>query len=695
MKKLNRRILALLLALALVFSLCAVTAIAADAPAGEAVEESAGDSAEGESAEDAAAAESEGDSAEGESGEDAAPAEGESSEDAAAESEGDSAEDAAAETAEAEVTDAAEGESDGESSGESDGESDGDSAGMGQEFGTYDQIAENAGVIVANGEVTYAEGWDGTVSGEITAEGMKGVELTANEANGLAVELAAETDTFVIEDSNIAVTAGEKNNELGYEAAFGVGVTIKTGELWLKNSHISSEGPRSTSFYGYSTEQPLATSFVVVDSEIESNTALEDVWMPPFKLLAGGSRATLLMTRNNSWFINSKVTSKTWGAISQDTIEANTYMINASGLATEGGYATYLTWNLYMYASQLYGSQYGAFQSGQSLIITGSAEDALADADAMSKTPDYVPEDQPTVIGGGINAIVVHNAFIGEDKVAVANFKDAVLTTMHEDLPAEVTPMAANAEFLLNPDMDDFGISSGCAYFFTRNLYGSLILVRSMNSDYTFDNTDARPANGVLMQTVLNYDPPQSGGYAAVGAGEALPGHKITFLNGEYTGDILHEDYQRPMAVIVGENSVLNGAVVSFTYQGWNDLWSEEALMAALQEDGYDEVPFANEDWVAAVQENLIIADDVAYAEVENIGVDVTVAAGGTWVVTGTSTMSTLTIEEGGSVVAPEGQTITVFVDADASNANSTYEGGTQIDELAAGTYSNVIITVE
>ena len=672
MKIFKQKLLSIFIVLAMVLSLCATAALAA--PAGE----------------DAAAESA------GESGEDAAESDGESGEDAAAESDGESAGEAGEDAAQAAAPEAVEdtGESDGESSGESDGESDGESAGMGQEFGTYDEIAAAAGIIIENGEVSYAEGWDGTVSGDITAEGMKGAVITANEANGAAITLAAETDTYVIEDSEISVTSGQKNNDLGYEAAFGVGIGIKTGELWIKNSKISSEGPRSTAIYGLSTDQPEATSLVVVDSEITSNTSLEDVWMPPFKLLAGGSRATLLMTRNNSWFINSRVASKTWGAISQDTIEANTYMVNAQGLTTEGGYAPYLTWNLYMYASQLYGAQYGAFQSGQSLIITGSAEDALADADAMSRTPDYVPEDQPTVIAAGCNAIVVHNAFIGADKIAVANFKNATLSTMHEDLPEEVTPMAANSAFLLNPDMDDFGISSGTAYFYTRNLYGSLILVRSMNSDYTFDNTVARPANGVLMQTVLNYDPPQSGGYAAVGEGEALPGSKITFLNGEYTGDILHEDYQRAMAVIVGENAVLNGAIVSFTYQGWNDLWTKDALMAMLQADGYDGIPFASEDWVSAVQENLILADDVAYAETENIGVDVTVAAGGTWVVTGTSTLSSLTIEEGAAVAAPEGMTLTVFADADATNANSTYEGGTQVDDLAAGTYANVIITV-
>ena len=582
-------------------------------------------------------------------------------------------------------------------SGETGESASGEAGGSGsasQEFGSFDEIIASAGVVIENGTVTYADDWNGTASGEITAEGMTGAVIAADEANGVAVILPTETDTYVIEDSEISATAGTKNNDVGYEAAFGVGVGVRTGELWIKNSRISSEGPRSAPVYMFSSTQPNATSLVVVDSEITSYTAKEDLWMPPFKLLAGGSRATLLMTRNNSWFVGSTVTSNNWGAISQDSVDAYTYVINSCGTAMEGGYGTYLTNGMMLYASQLYGGQYGVFMCGTSLIRTGTAADALADADAMSKTPDYIPVDQPTIIAAPVNAVVVHTSTPGLDKVAVGYFKDAVLSTLPEDLPDTVTPMAADDEFFMNMEMDSFGVSSGSAYFYNRNLYGSLTLIRSMNADFTFDNTDARTANGVLLQTVINFDPPQGIGYLSVGQGEEMPGVAVTFLNGEYTGDILHQDYQRRMTVTVGENSVLQGAVVSGTWQGWNDLWNEEALLQALQEDGYDEIPFPGETWAADVRENLTRADDTAYADTENLGADMTVTAGGTWIVTDTSTLSSLTLEEGAVVTAPEGMALTVYVDADASNAAAAYSGGTQIAALAAGTYENVIIEV-
>lgn len=579
-------------------------------------------------------------------------------------------------------------------SGESSGEASGGGTGSaGQEFGTFAEVAASAGIIIEDGAVRYAEGWNGSASGEITAEGMTGAVIAADEANGVAITMPEETDVYIIEDSDISATAGLKNNDLGYEAAYGVGIGVCTGELWIKNSRISSEGARSTPVYMFSTSQPAATSLVVVDSELATHTDKSDIWMPPFKLLAGGSRASLLMTRNNSWFINSTVTSNNWGAISQDSVDAFTYVINSSGTATEGGYATYLTYGMKLYASQLYGGQYGAFMCGTSIIQTGTAADALADAEAMSKTPDYIPEEQLTVIAAPFNAVVVHNSLPSLDMIAQGNFKDAILSTLPEDLPDTVTPMAADDAFFMDADAP-FGVGSGSAYFYNRNLYGSLILVRSMNGDFTFDNTDARTSNGVLVQTVVTFDPPSASGYLTPGQGEELPGVAVTFINGEYAGDILHQDYQRRMSVTVGENGVLTGAIVSGTWQGWNDLWSEESLLAALAADGYADVPFADADWVSVVQENLTLADDAAYADTENLGANVTVQAGGTWIVADTSTLSSLTLEDGAVIAAPEGMELTVYVNADASNANGAYSGGTQLAALAAGTYENVVITV-
>ena len=566
----------------------------------------------------------------------------------------------------------------------------------GQEFATFAEVSSYAGAIVDGDTVTLVKDYNGTIEGEITADGMDGVTLEVTEGNGIAISKSSETDVFTISNSTIKVTAGSLNNDFGYEAVVGVGVGVETGELWVVDSEISSEDARSTPIYLFSTSAPEATSLVVVDSTLTAHS--EAIWMPPFKLLAGGARATLLMTRNNSWFYGATVTSNNWGAISQDSVDAYTYVINSTGTSTEGGYATYLTYGMRLYGSGLYAGQYGVFMCGESDIITDTGAAALADADAMSKVSDYaVDEDAVSEIVAPFNAIVVHNSLPDVTMVAKGVFKNTLISTLTEDLPDNVTPMAYDDSFFM-PGVDILGSGNGCgaSYFFSRNLYGSIALVRSMNADFTFDNCDVRSANGVLVQSVITYDPPSASGYLTVGQGEEVAGVAATFLNGEYDGDILHQDYQRKMTVTIGDGATVTGKIVSGTYAGWNALWSEENLTAVLTEDGYDADYFNNDQWVEDVQTNLIRSEDTDYAAEENLGVDVTVTAGGTWVVNGTSSLNSLTLEEGATIKAPEGKTITVYENCDASNGLVAYDesAGTEVT-LAAGTYENVVIVVQ
>jgi hypothetical protein len=155
----------------------------------------------------------------------------------------------------------------------------------GQEFGTFDEVKNAAGIVVDKDTVTRndAAGIDIT-EGEgssITADGLVNVKIAMKTgiaaSNGIAISKASETDKFVIENSEISVASGEENNTLGYEAAYGVGIGVETGELWVKNSTITADGSRATPIYMFSTSSPSATSLVVVDSTISTSG---DVWMP-------------------------------------------------------------------------------------------------------------------------------------------------------------------------------------------------------------------------------------------------------------------------------------------------------------------------------------------------------------------------------------------------------------------------------
>jgi hypothetical protein len=592
-----------------------------------------------------------------------------------------------------------------------DGEPGGDGGGAGsasQEFATFDEVLDSALVSVVDGETTLDE--DGIVTaGVLTATSLSGFSIDGAEGtNGLAIRMAAETDVFTIggdEDlfevdgegynTVIRAAAGQGNNDAGYEAVYGVAVGIETGTLWVKNSYLAAEGPRSTPVYAFSTASPAATSLVVEDSKLVAHS--DELWMPSFKLLAGGARATLLMTRNNSWFYGSTVVSNNWGALSQDSVDATTYVVNSTAETTEGGYAAYLTYGLRAYGSQFYGAQYGLFLCGTTDVLTDNGAAALADSAAMSQLPDYaVDETASTIVAAPCNALVIHTSLQDNSQTAKAVFRNTTLSTLPEDLPDEVTPLACDDEFFL-PGVDILGSGNGCgaAYFFTKNLYGSLALVRSMNADLTFDNAETRTSNGVLLQSVVTYDPPSASGYLDPGQGDTVSGITAAFQNGTYTGDILHQDYQRAMQVTVADDATLTGSVVSGTWAGWNALWTEEQLTAVLAEDGYTPDLFDNPDWVADVQTNLIREADAAYADTDNYGVSLTVA--GTWAVTGTSTLSSLTIAEGGSVTAAEdGMELAVFTGCDTSNALTTYDisRAVSVADLVPGTYTDVTILV-
>lgn len=592
----------------------------------------------------------------------------------------------------------------------------------GQEFATFEEIQAHAAVEVADGSV-YAvsgdvpapEGTDfaGTmeIKGSATAEGISGLYIEGEElSNGLVLNLPDENSEFILGgeetfyevdgkeyNSVIKVASGEGNNEAGYEAIHGVGAAMDSGSLIIENSYLSSDGPRSTSVYAHSTESPNATSLVVKDSKLVAHS--DSIWMPSFKLLAGGARATLMMTRNNNWFYGSEVVSNNWGAISQDSVDAMSYVVNTSGIATDGGYGAYLTYGLRLYGSDLYAGQYGLFLCGTTDMLSDTGAAALEDETAMSKYPDFsVDAERVSHIGGAVNAVVVHNSLPDYTMVSKAEFRNSVLSTMEEDLPESVTPMAYDDEFFL-PGVDPLGSGKGCgsAYFYNKNLFGSLVLIRSMNSDFTFDNTTTASSNGVLVQSVVTYDPPQAVGYLTPEQGAEVAGVNTTFLNGTYDGDVLHQDYQRGMTLTVGENATLTGKVVSGTYAAWNNLWSEESLTAMLEDDGYTPEIFDNDVWVEDVALNLIRAEDTVYEGTENFGVSVTVEKGGKWLVDGDSSLRSLTIEEGAEVAAPEGCTMTVYTGADVSNDKLFYDetGAQTLEALTPGTYENVVIRIE
>ena len=172
---------------------------------------------------------------------------------------------------------------------------------------------------------------------------------------------------------------------------------------------------------------------------------------------------------------------------------------------------------------------------------------------------------------------------------------------------------------------------------------GAALLVKSTSANITLDSATFDSFNRVAVMTVLNSDSMGNFLQAETDGAEVKP-IAISMKNMNAKGDIKHMDYQRIMTLSL-ENTTLHGAVVSGTAKEWKALWS-----------AYDK---RDCNWVRDDNWNTCY------------GVRMTLKNGGTWNVTGKSTLSSLTVENGGSVngkVRVDGKEVT-------PEAKQTYAG--------------------
>jgi hypothetical protein len=98
-------------------------------------------------------------------------------------------------------------------------------------------------------------------------------------------------------------------------------------------------------------------------------------------------------------------------------------------------------------------------------------------------------------------------------------------------------------------------------------IYGSNILTKSMNADIQLDGVDFQAANGNLIHSVINSD---SGNYIDVGGYATQANIKAQLANMTVTGNILHEDYHRAMAITLTNDTIFTGNIIASDVADWN-----------------------------------------------------------------------------------------------------------------------------
>jgi hypothetical protein len=592
---------------------------------------------------------------------------------------------------------------------------------------TTSTVKDGTSTSTFGGALSVADG------GTIAADSISGVSIVgkdysgatedANTDNGIVINKSKATDlVHVGNDTNFynvnvdgngtmksfnskIVLQNEETVDDSKEGNDGVGLILGTGGTVLDNVYIKTDGMRSPALYNMN-----ADSVVVVNkSWLETNGGKS--WHPVFTMLTASTRAALLFG-GETWFYNDNIITQDWGCLSQEGNNSGTktYSVNSYLEAYKGGYGAYvLNKNfMYFYGTEIQATDYGVFLCGNATADVGTVADAQANSSVVSNMNTYgvTLDSANSQVAGGkskiasiINGIVVHtNGAVPGEPCAVLNAKDSIVTTdtnnglKTKGVTGKDISLDINWRWTDSDDSSKF--NNGQTWFFMKNMWGSDVLVRSMNANLTFDNCDMYASNGVLLQSVLSYDP--NGGssmYRASGA-DAKTGIQATFENNNYKGDILHQDYQRQMTVDL-KNSTLTGKVESGTMAAWNALWSADQLKTKLEQAKLDTAALTDSR-VATIQSALI--HDTSYdGSTNKTGVNLTVESGSTWTVTDKSSLGSLTVENGGSVVAPTGYTLTIYSDCNTSSDQLYYDTSkaTLVTSLVAGhPYHDVVIMV-
>lgn len=580
---------------------------------------------------------------------------------------------------------------------------------MREAYGSVSGNSPNAAIVIDENNVTYGEDFSGelTVSenGKIAANEISGVKIVGSGYdNGIVIrnttggtiaiggqEINYDANGDWIKESNSAIIINGPADDPDVEGKYATPILVDAGEgtslVTVDNTFIKTIGYRAPTIISINSD----CSVVFRNSWLETEGG-EKSFMPNFKLLSGSTRTTCLMSEN-TWFYDSVIISKDWGAISLDTTPyANVYMVNSYAESWAAGYGLYAVngTTTHMYGSKMLASQYGMFLMGNGSVIMdkfeNATEEALKHANYVNK---YGPatEDGCSIVAGSINAAVVHvNSGVGQAGLknpASLVVKNSALSTMPEDVMSTLghdMTFVDMEDYLLNPIKDQ-----GASWFYLQYGKGSLIFARSAGIDVTFgEGAVLKPANGVLVHSAIGYDSDAGRIYNDSDLKIADKISHITVnLDTPVVGDILHDDYQRYLYLNV--NADYSGAVTSGTIHTWNNLWSDASLEAMLEAAGYTADDFSVADNGDTIRKNLI-RETKDYPAV--YGAVVKLADSVKWTVTDNCSMSSLTIGEGSELILPQGYSVYI----NCGN-NYNYLSGKKLDALDPGVeYKMVVI---
>lgn len=388
----------------------------------------------------------------------------------------------------------------------------------------------------------------------------------------------------------------------------GAATNIDSGAtLYISDSHLIVDGAARYVTANYNDATLIVNDSIVESTGSNANTAeVSEPFSNAALLISGTARANFSIGATRTYYFNSTCMAEGWAALSTDSATGDgldLYAYNTDGIAENGGYSTYADTNCRVW---LYGSRMSAAEIG--CIISKSGRIHVYDSDAAESELMAYNEGETvhtdSSILGGRNAVMIHAPdMMGQGLWAA----DCGTFT------AENAYIGTTRELFSTKDYNDYGEAVGA---YIDHVSGSDFLIRSTSANIDLKNVTMESYNNTLIHTVLNAD--SMGNFLAPGDGDQVNPIAVSMTDMDVGGDILHEDYQRRMTVEL-QNTTFTGNIISGTMESWNSRWADYGDVNWVVDDSFDSV----------------------------YGVSLTLGENSAWNVTGQSSLTALTLEEG------------------------------------------------
>lgn len=471
-----------------------------------------------------------------------------------------------------------------------------------------DGAPSEAAIVITDGaENTDAEYEAGKYSDLIsTQDGVVTIDGLQMESDDFTFNGLVATGSQVrLQKATIRLGVGSPASD---DMTGGAAVNIDDGTvMYISDSDLTVDGSARYVTAAYNDATLVVNNSSVTSTGSNENTAdVSEPFSNEALLISGNARANFSIGATKTYYFNSVCTAEGWAALSTDSATGNgldLYAYNTEGIAENGGYSTYADTNcrVWLYGSRLTAAEIACIisKSGQIHAYNASA----ADGELLAYNEgDTCSED--TALIGGRNAVMIHAPDMMGQGIYAADCGT---------FTAENTFIGTSSDLISTKDYNDYGEAVG---EYVSYISGDVFLIRSTSANIDLKNVEMESFNNVLFHTVLNSD--SMGNFLATGDGDQVNPIAINMTDMEVSGDILHEDYQRNMTVTL-DHATLSGNIVSGTVDSWNEKWTQFGEVNWVVDDSYDAV----------------------------YGVALTLGQDSVWNVTGESSLTSLTLEEG------------------------------------------------